>query len=176
MNTGNKKARVIKASRMLQAKIGPGPLDMDMIKECQKIIDDNDVDFGPLAKEQLALLNTGVENALKGEGEHTALIAGIVEPVMQIKANASMFKYDLLGRLANIMLNFLETIENLDKDVLEIVKAHHNTLTLIINSEMKGDGGPAGAQLEKELKDACKRYFAKQADTPSGGSAGFFKD
>lgn len=161
---------------MLQAKIGPGPLDMEAVKECQKIIDDNDVDFGPLAKEHLASLSRGVEKAFKGEGDEKTLIAGIVNPVMQIKANAGMFKYDLLGRMSNIMLNFLETIEKLDKDVLDIVKAHHSTLTLIINNEMKGDGGTVGAQLEKELKEACKRYFAKQTDAPTGGSAGFFKD
>ena len=73
-----------------------------------------------------------------------------------------MFKYDLVGNLTNIMLNFLETVEDFDDDVIDIVQAHEDTLRHIITNKIAGDGGEDGMRLQKELKDACKRYFAKR--------------
>jgi len=82
---------------------------------------------------------------------------------MTIKANAAMFNYDLITNLANVMLSFLESIKKLDKDVIEIVDAHHKTLTMIVLKKMKGDIGEPGKQLENELKGVCKRYFSRKA-------------
>ena len=76
-----------------------------------------------------------------------------------------MFNYGLIGSMSNIMLNFLETIESVDKDVLEIVAANQKTLQLILSNNMKGDGGEFGKELTMELKDACRRYFAKRASS-----------
>jgi len=86
----------------------------------------------------------------------------MTQPVMELKANARMFKYGLVSSLANIMLGFLESIEKLDKDAIEIVSAHQKTLHAIISREMKGDGGEYGVLLEKELRDAIRRYFSKR--------------
>ena len=176
MSSGKNKARIIKANRLLQAKVGMGPLDQKAVERSQKVLDENKVDFAPMAAEFLEKLSTGVKNARAGNGSTEEILQGMAEPVMQLKANAGMFNYPLLGDLANIMLSFLETIENIDKDVIEIVDAHHKTLTLIIKAKMHGDGGPQGEELKKELRDACKRYFAKQDEAPTGGSAAFFKD
>ena len=77
-----------------------------------------------------------------------------------------MFKYDLVSIMANIMVTFLEKITHLDKDAVEIVKAHHQTLTLIVQKKMNGTGGEAGKALAKELQSACLRYFSKRKTSP----------
>jgi hypothetical protein len=79
-----------------------------------------------------------------------------------LKANATTFKYTLIGNLANIMLSFLETIVVMDKDAIEIVGAHHNTLHMIIVRKLRGDGGEAGRQITLELQQACDRYYNKR--------------
>jgi len=164
MESESKKARTVKANHLLQAKVGSGPLDEKLVKRSQKLIDNNDVDFAPLAKEFIDQLTASIAEARAGDSgkDAAAIIQDMIDPVMQIKANAKMFDYELVGNLANIMLNFLETVEELDKDVLEIVEAHQKTLVVIIGNEMKGDGGSYGQELAGELKDACKRYFSKQ--------------
>ena len=77
-----------------------------------------------------------------------------------------MFKYDLVSIMANIMVTFLEKITHLDKDAVDIVKAHHKTLTLIVQKKMSGTGGEAGKALAKELQNACIRYFSKRKSAP----------
>ncbi len=155
-------SKVYKANYMLQSKIGSGPIDAEIVEQAQKVMDENTVDFAPLAKEFLDKLQQAVEHARGGEQSMDEMIAEMTGPVMQLKANAGTFNYDLIGNLANIMLSFLEGIKEMDKNAIEIVAAHHTTLTAIVNNKMKGDGGDYGRQMEQELKDACKRYFASK--------------
>ena len=154
--------RVIKASYVLQAKVGAGPLDAEKVRESQRVIETNKVDFVPLGLEFLDNLEKILQEATQTKMEPEELRERLTQPIMQLKGNASMFHYNLIGDLANIMLSFLESIKEVDSDALEIVGAHHQTLKAIIMKRMQGDGGMNGKAFQNELKGACKRYFAKR--------------
>ncbi len=159
----NEQAKIIKASKDLQVKAGSGQVGAEKIKRAEETIESNTHDFVPTAEEFLERLENGISAARKGDGTEVDLIAGMTRPVMELKANAQMFKYDLVSILANVMLGFLEHIRSLDKDAIDIVEAHHKTLSLIIHKRMKGDSGSNGALLKMELEDAVQRYFIKLA-------------
>lgn len=157
--------RVIKASKNLQLKAGTGDIDPESVKKAEKVIEQNTVDFQPIAQQFLDRLARGILLARAGEGSKEDLISGMVQPVMELKANARMFKYDLVTSLANIMMGFLESVRDLDSDAVEIVDAHHKTLSAIVIKKMTGDGGSNGQLLQMELQDACERYFKKRGIT-----------
>lgn len=173
---GDKDARILKANHLLQAKVGIGSIDESKIAKSQRLMDKLAVDFPVMASDYLDRLGFALESARKGDESPAYLIQAMTEPVMQIKANAAMFNFALVGSLANVMLNFLETLDHIDKDVIDIVDAHHKTLKLLINNNMQGDGGEYGKQLQDELKDVCRRYFAKQASNRKPGGEPFFID
>lgn len=152
--------QVIKADRVLQAKVGTGTISEEIISRAQGVMDNNDVDFAPMAKGFLSELGESVEKARGGENMDEC-VKVMTESVMQLKGNAKTFRYDLIGNLANVMLDFLENVEQLDNDAIEIVGAHHKTLSAIVIKKMTGDGGAYGTQMEEELRSACERYFAK---------------
>jgi hypothetical protein len=83
---------------------------------------------------------------------------------MELKANGTMFKYELVSEFASTMLSFLEHIEQLDNDAIQIIDAHEKTLSALVAKRMKGHGGAVGAQLCKELEDVCGRYYRKNLD------------
>lgn len=153
------KARIIKADTTLQKKAGTGEVDQTLVVKAETVIEKNAEDFGPMATDFLNMLASGIQSAREGVVEEKHRIAGMTQPVMQLKANARMFKYDLVTSLANIMLSFLEHIKELDKDAIDIVDAHHKTLTAIIHRKMTGDGGASGKLLQTELEQACQRYM-----------------
>ena len=159
----NGQAKIIKANKDLRIKAGSGELEAVRIKRAEETIESNTHDFVPTAQEFLERLENGISAARKRNGPEAALIAGMTRPVMELKANAQMFKYDLVSILANVMLGFLEHIQSLDKDAIDIVEAHHKTLSLIIHKRMTGDSGSNGALLKMELEDAVQRYFIKLA-------------
>jgi hypothetical protein len=171
-----KEPRIVKANHLLQAKVGIGTIDEKKIRKSQKVMDSIAVDFEPMAGQYLDDLAAAIETARADGIADKHKIQGMTEPVMQIKANAGMFEYTLVGVLANVMLNFLETLETVDADVIAIVDAHHKTLKILVANQMKGDGGEYGQQLQAELKDACRRYFAKVASGRRQNDEAFFVD
>lgn len=157
-----KKPNVIKANYRLQQKVGAGPLDEKIVKASQQVMDTNQVDFEPLGLAILRRLKDALDHA-KEPGANMAQIKDtLTTPVMELKANASTFRYPLIGNLANIMLSFLEAIREMDEDALEIVRAHYDTLHMIVVRKLSGDGGDAGRQLTTELQLVCDRYYHKK--------------
>ena len=164
MTNDHNKSKTYKANMMLQNKIGKGPIDEQVIKEAQKSIDENDVDFTPLGLQFLERLSENLDKVEQDIGQDNIEEQKhlITRPVMELKANARIFHYGLIGDLANVMLSFLESIEEIDMDALAIVRAHHTTLNAIILKKMKGDGGEHGQVFMAELKQACARYYSKK--------------
>lgn len=154
--------RKYQASKMLQQKVGSGPLDEATVERMQVAMDTNEVDFAPLGMQFLNELEDGVNKVKNGNIPFEEEKKILTSPVMQLKANAAIFHYTLIGSMANVMLSFLEAIKEFDKDAIEIVAAHHTTLKAIVLKKMSGDGGAVGEQMVQELKDACARYYAKK--------------
>jgi hypothetical protein len=174
------KVKITKASRELQIKAGTGEIDPVRIQKAEKVIVEKTKDFEPVVIPILSRLQQGVLEAKQGlqkienpaAGEHRtfaeindimkSMISGITQPVMDLKATAKMYRYDLISAMANIMLDFLEKLTDLDKDAIEIVEAHHKTISLLLTKKVSGAGGTTGELLQTELQDACQRYFAKK--------------
>mgnify|MGYP000126604479 CR=1 FL=1 len=163
MSKTESKVRVYKASKSLQIKAGIGDFTPDKLIKADRVIEENTIDFSEIADLFLLTLLEGIKKAKAGAGTPDELIAGLVRPVMSLKAHGKMFKFDLVSSLADIVLGFLEHIKELDADVIDIVEAHHKTLSLIIKKGIRGDGGGSGPLLKAELNDACRRYQIKNA-------------
>lgn len=155
---------VIKASRLLQAKVGSGDIDDTKISQSQAVLDSDITDFAPLAHEILDRMQAALGRVPAQPAFVKQEIQPVIVEVMQIKGNAAMFHYNLVGVLANIVLNFLENLQSWDSDAHMIVEAHLKTLRAIMNNQMKGDGGEYGQRLTMELRDACQRYTDRQSE------------
>jgi hypothetical protein len=159
-----KKVKIIKAENKLIKKTGYGEISELSIAKSEDIIVNNSVDFKIVALPILSRLKTSIIEAKSSPDKINTFNQDFISAVMELKANGPMFKYDLIGQLASVMLSFLEHIKELDKDAIEIIEAHEKTLTLIVTREIRGDGGQMGKQLLMELESACSRYYRKNPD------------
>lgn len=146
------------------SKIGPGELDPETIARSQRVMDENRIDFVPLARKYLAELEEDIAKIKGIENVTPRHLRDISASVMQIKANARIFKYDRLGDLAAVMLNFIENLKEIDREVLSIIEAHDRSLRLLVDREISGDGGNIGLTFQKELEDVCVRYARSRAE------------
>lgn len=158
------KVKTYTANQDLKKRIGSGPLDTKAIERAQKEIQENKIDFSPMGLEFLKTLENALQDIKKNPkgSPSDEKIKQLTAPVMELKANAAIFHYELVGNLASIMLSFLENITELDNDALSIVSGHHDSLKLILTSKMTGNGGENGKIMQTELKDACARYYKKK--------------
>lgn len=150
----------------LKVKVGNGGLSEDILNKAQALLENNTVDFRPLGEMYLDALTKGIEQARTPprdmETEH--IIAAILYPAMQLKANGGMFHYPLITNIADKLIQFLEVITTVDAAALEIILAFHTTIRAVLLGQIKGNGGMRGAELMQALVDACYRYFEKNPE------------
>ena len=159
-----RRAEFIKPPNTIKTKVGSGGLSEDILDKAQTLLENNTVDFQPLAELYLGALMTGIEQAknasIRDDAEH--IISAMLYPAMQLKANGGMFHYALVTRIADKLIQYLEVIESPDSEAVEIVQAFHTTMRAVVLGKIAGDGGKHGAELLGALTEACMRYFQRK--------------
>lgn len=144
---------------ILKQKMGSGGIAPELLVKAQETIENNTIDFRPIATELVQQLKAAVENAGNGAATGEPAIEAMIYPAMQLKAQGAMFHFPLITEISDILVNFLETITGIDKDVLEIVIAHKMAIGVAISNDMKGNAGAKGKALRDSLLAACLRYY-----------------
>ncbi len=156
---GKKLPKKIKASRELQNKVGIGTIDEKKVNAAQGVMDNNKVDFGPLARPDLDRLQQAIDAARTDSGQDDkAVMQSLKTPIMNLKANAGSFNYSFVSQLTGMVLLFLEGIEKPDRKVIQIADILHKTLLLALAYQMSGDGGANGKVLLKTFEEVCRKY------------------
>lgn len=163
-NEPRRRAEFIFPPNTLKAKVGSGGLDERIILKAQRVIDESGVDFLPIGKRYLASLQEGMRTAASSRGkvDDEALIATMIYPAMQLKANGGMFGYPDVTAVAARLIRFLEYLREPNTDAIDLVKVFTDSLQAIL---IMGDKGRSisshSDDLNMALDDACKRYFEK---------------
>lgn len=157
----SRKVRFINPPNKLKLKVGTGGIDESVLDKSQNFINTVKLDFIPYAKEFLAEFSKHAKAAKNKNSDTEEAKNKIISPVMQLKANGGMFQYQMVSDVADIALQFLEALDEINDDAYDVLLAHENTIKIIIANDLKGDGGKEGYALVKELDQACKRYFSK---------------
>jgi uncharacterized protein (UPF0335 family) len=162
----SKKVEFITPPNTLKLKVGEGGIPAYVLKQCQSYLESNPVDFTPYGHRYLGQLKEIKTRADRGNVELDAIHDDLANIVMQLKSNGSMFHYQLVSMISDVMLRFLEHAERLDQDFLDIYTVYINVLEIILIKKLRGNGGPEGYALTQELHNACLRYYAKYAIKP----------
>ncbi len=165
-----RKAEFIKPPNTLKAKVGSGGLSDKILEKAQLLLENNAVDFQPLAEMYLGTMIKGIEYAKSPNPKEDKenIISAMLYPAMQLKANGGMFHYQLVTIISDRLVQFLEVIENPDIDAVEIVLAFHTTIRAVILGKITGTGGRHGEELVAALDEACMRYFERYPENKSG--------
>lgn len=159
-----RKAEFITPPNLLKQKVGFGGLNDEILSRAQALLENHAMDFRPLGEMYLTSMANGISYARRvaqPSEDNEALIATMLYPAMQLKANGGMFHYPLITEIADKLIQFLEVIERPDQDALEIVQAFHTSLRAVLLGQVKGKGGKYGEDLKNALVDACFRYFER---------------
>jgi hypothetical protein len=154
-----RKAELITPPNILKEKVGSGGLDETVLVKAQAMLESNTVDFAPIATMLLDSLGEAIQKVTSGTLTGEPAIEAMIYPAMQLKAQGTMFHYALVTDISDTLVNFLETVSIVDKDVLDIVSAHRKAIAATVTGRIKGDGGKTGADLRNALLDACNRYY-----------------
>lgn len=170
-----RRAEFIMPPNTLKAKVGGGGISDEILGKAQELLENNAVDFQPLAEMYLGTLMKGINSSQNAasDADPEPLIAAMLYPAMQLKANGGMFHYALVTTVADKLVQFLEVIIKPDTDAIEIVLAFQTTIRAIIMGRIQGNGGRYGSELIDALDSACLRYFDRYPYNRSKGNQDF---
>jgi hypothetical protein len=160
---GSTKPKFIKPPNRLKQKVGQGGIDESLLVKADDFIKEAPIDFKPLAEELLKDLKQTVNIARQSKTNDAKKLANdnLSNAIMQLKASGGMFRYQLISDIAALALHFLESIEQLNDDALQVIEVHEKTIQVIVQNGLSGNGGSEGYALVKELEKACQRYYKK---------------
>lgn len=156
-------AIIMTATRLLQARIGRGKIGRDRIEDGEFIIKqarfsaESDVFIAEHMEEIKKLIP-----ALKKNREDLELAEEIAKSIMRFKGNISMFSADKCADLAAVMLRWIESVEMIDQDVIDVLDGYHVTLSQVQSSALDDK---VVAVIVDEMKAACDRYFSKHPES-----------
>jgi hypothetical protein len=162
-----RRAEFMLPPNLIKSKVGSGGLSEAVLAKAQEILESNSVDFAPLAEMYLNTLEQAIETAKGAAGlpdEQESAINGMIYPAMQLKANGAMFHFALVTSLADKKVQFLEVIDRIDRDVLDLVHAFVVTIRAVLASQIRDPKHPQGQELLSALDGACRRYFTKHPE------------
>jgi len=147
-----------------------GGLTEDILDQAQKLLEENTLDFCPLAMIYLENIWQAIDVARTGHKtkDTESMIASVLYPAMQLKANGGMFRYHLVTQMADKLIQFMEVIDELDSESLEIIMAFHGAIKVVIQGKIVGDGGENGEKLLSALTLACVKYFERRPSIEFG--------
>lgn len=154
-----RRAELISPPNRLKEKVGSGGIDEKVLYKAQELLEKNTIHFEPIANMLLDLLSEAIADAKSDATKGEEALNAMIYPAMQLKAQGSMFHYPLVSDISHILVNFLETVEDVNREVLDIVVAHKMSLKAVLASHLKGDGGKTGKELREALMEACGRYY-----------------
>ncbi|MDH5722489.1 MAG: response regulator [Alphaproteobacteria bacterium] len=149
----------IPADTTLQEKTGIGKVSETAVSNSQKVLDDNQINFKPIVSGFIKQLEDALKIARSGNLTDKTVKMELTTPIMQIKANAKIFHYALVGDLANIALTFIEGLATMDENALVIVQAYTITLKKILSFDIKESDSREGEAFKNELQKACDRHM-----------------
>ena len=155
-----RKAKIVTPPNEIKEKIGSGGIDEALLNKAEEELENNQIDFRPIAAGLLKELDQAVQDAEVSILQDEADVEALLYPSAQLKAQGSMFRYPLVSDISDILVNFLETVTvPISHDALEIVTAHKMAISVVISTNMTDKNHPQGAELKRSLTEACGRYY-----------------
>lgn len=133
-------------------------IDGVWLDAAEKSMGNSKFDYLEAVGEDLSRLHAAYEAALKDEVGRVTRIQELYAIVQTIKGQGSSFGYPLISNVGAQLARFLEDCgDNLTDAQMEGVKVHVETLRLIMQQKMEGDGGPMGQKIVAGLALVIKK-------------------
>lgn len=152
------KPQCIMPPNTLKRKMGSGGIDENALLKAQANLENNTIDFQPLATRWLGVLEGALVGVKNGHVKNKAEVEMVLFPVVKLKEQGSMFHFPLVTEVSAVVSDLLETAPKIDKDMMDLLTGYKRAISAIMNHNMAGDGGVEGRELVVSLTEATDRY------------------
>jgi chemotaxis protein histidine kinase CheA len=154
------KAEYITPPHTIRTKVsGGGPLSTQMLQKAEEVVQQHAEKYIERAQAQVDGLIEVAREAHAETSDRPTIFEKIFLQAHDIRGLGSTFGYTLVTNIAASLCNFVESIDEHDDNVMEVLDAHVDALRGMIGNDVKGDGGPIG----REILDGLNQAVAKNS-------------
>lgn len=160
--------RYYKADTELQQKVGTGALNADDVAKAQSFLDSANIDVSDSLREKIKNIESIILDVKNIDYDREEFLPKITRPLMDIKADSGMFNQMMICRVSAFLLTFLEDVRKLDNSVLDIMDVYTKVVKTLLDMKITDETNDHGQSFLSELRNACKRYYDKNAENIKG--------
>lgn len=141
---------IINPPNLLRSKVkegGPGAVDLATLERAESVIAAMADSYLEWVEEDLKRIEAAYVKMAAASGDRKAEAEGVFQIAHDIKGQGGSFGYDLMTVIGNELCRLIERRETFGEAELQAIRVHIDALKLVINSNMKGDGGSDGQAL-----------------------------
>lgn len=150
-------AKIFIPKNQLKEKVGNGGFNAESIKKAQKTIDENVVDFQPIAKNYLSKIKLAISE-FDSDQDGEVLYTKLLDELTQLRAQGSMFQYPAITAITDTVVDLLDSLKKVDSKIIEIVNAYEQSANILIVSKIKSENDKVCKALVLELRTVCAKY------------------
>lgn len=158
----DKDTQILPPDMTLKNKVGDGGFNDDDIAKAQSAIENNDIDFAPDAEHFLLRLGEALDVMEEQKLDDDVLLDRVLYPVLQLKAQGSLFQYPLITQISDCLVRLLEDTDKVNADLIAIIKSYKQSIHLILNKQISNTENTIGKTLYNEISAVCQRYRQKR--------------
>jgi chemotaxis protein histidine kinase CheA len=132
-----------------------------MLAKAQAAIAKMSDDYPGWAMDDVNNLEKLIQDVEPGSGTGREQLRDAFKLAHDMRGQGGSFGFPLMTRIANSFCRFAEGLDTIDQGALEICMAHVNAMRAILQNDVRGTGGPIGAQIADGLELAVQKYTDK---------------
>jgi len=108
--------------------------------------------YEALVQKDLDALRSHLDQFDTDPGSRAATVESIFTISHNIKGQGASFGYEMLTEIGHSLCNFLRDLDDPSDDHAQIIRHHLSAMTVVVEKNIKGDGGDLGRQVVAKLQ------------------------
>lgn len=159
---------IINPPNTLRSKVrrgGPGAVDPAVLERAEKVIASMADSYLEWVQEDLKRLQGAYDQlvAAKDVAGRRQALEIVFQVAHDMKGQGGSFGYDLITAIGNELCRMIERIDEPGPAVVEAVKVHVDSIHLVIQDRITGDGGDQGRAMLVGIRQVCDRVAGGHA-------------
>ena len=151
----------ITPENILLKKAGTGGLSEEIIARAQAMADAITIDVKPFAVNKIDTMKSQLETQDFITAQNDNWIEDFLYDLMPLDVTLKLSENKAISEVSSHLLKFTERLKSLNVDAQHVIRAHINTLDILIKKNVENINDIIFKKLMDELQDACNRYNAK---------------
>jgi len=111
-------------------------------------------------RNDLRSLQTAIDSVVGAPTVEQALIDRIYGLLHNSKVRGEELNFNLVSNICSLACGILQRTRTPDESTWRAVKAHVDAITIVVEYNVSGDGGPLGQRMVEELRGLAKAVGA----------------